>query len=286
MSRRRQSPAEDVIDLTSSFPWWVGLLLATISYFILHHYSDLTFKGSVAPSQFGDAVVSQLFRTLAYFGQFVLPALFTIGAMVSWIRRRRRKKLYDSMEVSSIAETIEKNSSISKDPLKNMSWSDFEQLIAEFFQRNGFSVSETPSGPDGGVDLLLEKNGKKFIVQCKHWQKFKVSVQVVREQFGIMHAEGAHGVYIVTSGVFTEDAIQFAQGKNIVLIDGSKLRQIVSKTHRTIENEAETQISISTPFCPFCGSKMTRRTAKQGMNRGKDFWGCSRYPKCKGTLPA
>jgi len=36
-----------------------------------------------------------------------------------------------------------------------------------------------------------------------------------------------------------------------------------------------------TPVC-FCGSKMVLRTNK---NTGEQFWGCSSYPKCKGSRP-
>ena len=35
--------------------------------------------------------------------------------------------------------------------------------------------------------------------------------------------------------------------------------------------------------CPSCGSRMVRRTAKRGYRRGSQFWGCSRYPACRGT---
>lgn len=35
--------------------------------------------------------------------------------------------------------------------------------------------------------------------------------------------------------------------------------------------------------CPRCGSQMVKRLAKRGRNAGGYFWGCSRYPNCKGT---
>ncbi|MET4133688.1 DNA-binding helix-hairpin-helix protein with protein kinase domain [Porphyrobacter sp. MBR-155] len=35
--------------------------------------------------------------------------------------------------------------------------------------------------------------------------------------------------------------------------------------------------------CPRCGSRMVRRVARRGRNAGNSFWGCSRYPSCKGT---
>ena len=39
----------------------------------------------------------------------------------------------------------------------------------------------------------------------------------------------------------------------------------------------------ATPPCPDCGSPMVLRTARRGKNKGGQFWGCSRYPKCRGT---
>jgi DNA-binding helix-hairpin-helix protein with protein kinase domain len=41
--------------------------------------------------------------------------------------------------------------------------------------------------------------------------------------------------------------------------------------------------SGSAVTCPNCGSRMVRRTAKRGYRRGSQFWGCSRYPACRGT---
>ena len=43
--------------------------------------------------------------------------------------------------------------------------------------------------------------------------------------------------------------------------------------------EAETE-----PNCPKCGGPMVLRTAKRGPNAGNQFWGCTAYPKCKGTV--
>ena len=38
------------------------------------------------------------------------------------------------------------------------------------------------------------------------------------------------------------------------------------------------------PQCPQCGKPMVLRTAKTGANAGKQFWGCSAYPDCKGVV--
>jgi four helix bundle suffix protein len=38
------------------------------------------------------------------------------------------------------------------------------------------------------------------------------------------------------------------------------------------------------PACPRCGKPMALRTAKSGKNEGKQFWGCTAYPDCKGVV--
>jgi restriction system protein len=40
---------------------------------------------------------------------------------------------------------------------------------------------------------------------------------------------------------------------------------------------------IEAPACPQCGSKMVLREARRGAHAGQSFWGCSRYPGCRGT---
>ena len=43
--------------------------------------------------------------------------------------------------------------------------------------------------------------------------------------------------------------------------------------------------SEDVPPCPRCSSAMVKRTAKGGDNAGKEFWGCSNFPKCREILP-
>lgn len=40
---------------------------------------------------------------------------------------------------------------------------------------------------------------------------------------------------------------------------------------------------INGVVCPFCGGQLILRTAKKGTNTGRQFYGCSNYPKCKYT---
>lgn len=38
------------------------------------------------------------------------------------------------------------------------------------------------------------------------------------------------------------------------------------------------------PLCPKCSGPMVRRMAKSGENAGKEFWGCTKFPACRGVV--
>ncbi len=40
--------------------------------------------------------------------------------------------------------------------------------------------------------------------------------------------------------------------------------------------------SPGTPGCPKCGGAMVLRITKKGLNAGNQFWGCKRFPTCRG----
>ncbi len=62
----------------------------------------------------------------------------------------------------------------------------------------------------------------------------------------------------------------------------SKLSTYISSAQN--RNERADQAKDSSPRCPKCGSEMILRTARRGDNQGEKFWGCSKYPECRGIL--
>ena len=62
----------------------------------------------------------------------------------------------------------------------------------------------------------------------------------------------------------------------------AKLSAYISGAQAISEQPA--QLETSSPRCPKCGSEMVLRTAKRGDNQGGKFWGCSKYPECRGIL--
>jgi len=57
------------------------------------------------------------------------------------------------------------------------------------------------------------------------------------------------------------------------------------KARRANDRSDQSDQSDLPPKCPQCGSLMALRTAKSGKNAGSQFWGCTKYPDCKGTAP-
>jgi restriction system protein len=194
------------------------------------------------------------------------------------------------------------------DAINALPWQDFELLVAEVYRQRGYSVVERGgSSADGGVDLELRTKQKKVVVQCKRWKTQVVGVDRVRELFGAMMGERASAAIMVSSGRYTPDAIEFARDKPIELIDGSELAKMLEgvqrgKAPKQVTDDAPTKVepklvsradevvigpkSRESVSCPKCGSTMVRRIAKQGSRAGNAFWGCSRFPACRGTLSA
>lgn len=56
-------------------------------------------------------------------------------------------------------------------------------------------------------------------------------------------------------------------------------------TESQIEEVPETQPETTQQIlCPKCGAIMIKRKANKGANAGKEFYGCSKYPRCRGIV--
>lgn len=280
--KRKSSPLEDMLDLVSLLPWWAGVAVAVVGYVVLHRMAILVPVAAVQPGQVGNLITHTVISGLATAGQYIVPLVGLVGAAMSFFRRRQRTAL-----VTDVAQATSANA------LDGMSWREFEILVGEAYRLQGYQVTETGGGgADGGIDLALTKGGEKFLVQCKQWKAFKVGVDVVRELYGVMAAKGATGGFVVTSGRFTEDAKAFADGRNVQLVDGPKLFAMIKQAKQSIATKspqpaappiASVSKSEIAPACPQCGSSMVKRTARKGNNAGADFWGCTKFPACRGV---
>lgn len=260
MKNKKLSLVMVVFKSVRALPWWGSATLALVVYVLLGHYTN-NFNWYISPAWplFFHHLNYYLWCAVHY-SPHVISCLMLMISLTSFIYSRKGKNLIGRVKRSK-----------HKSPLLNMSWQEFEVLVGAFFERLGFTVNLTGGSADGGVDIVLHRGNEVHLVQCKQWRSNNVSVSVVRELYGLITAHGADGGYVVTSGRFTKDAVEFAKGRDITLIDGSLLLQYIKG------DDASAQ-SIK---CPQCGSKMVRRISRQGANIGKSFWGCSGYPSCR-----
>jgi len=248
-----------ILDNPMKFPWWVSAILAGAVY-VLSVY--------VLP---GVTLASPILRDLpsgiARVGPTLSLLLLIVAAVSALFQFRRGRLLERKTGHGSVGA---------------LSWRQFVSQVSEAFSRKGFMVlNYLEGGPHGAVNIWLRKNGQVLFVQCKHWKAKSVGAKAVRELYGIMTAESVrHGV-IVTYGSFTPEAIKFARANSIALIDGPQLTRMIASVQQSGEMQAQQEAARS---CPLCGSKMVPRIARNGPYAGKKFWGCSKFPDCRGLV--
>ena len=90
--------------------------------------------------------------------------------------------------------------------------------------------------------------------------------------------------------------IGYIESKTDKIISQNEVNKIVSeiesgrlsrtlKTHREHVKHVQNiiQEKENANLCPNCGNALVLRVAKQGANKGNEFYGCSNYPKCRHT---
>ena len=107
---------------------------------------------------------------------------------------------------------------------------EFEVFMTGLFRRLGFEVETTAYSNDGGIDLIAVYNepifSGKYIIQCKNWIG-SVGQPEVRDLYGVVTDQRANKGILITPSDYTQQAIDFARGKNIELINGQTLRRIL-----------------------------------------------------------
>lgn len=274
MGRRAKQSA---IGALATMPWPVGFLAGIIGFILVRYGIQwfLSHQGGMLAQGFAQQS-SPVFAPLAW----MLLVICWIAALASYLNARKRRRFLDTRT------TLES--------LAAGGWRQFEQLVGEAFRRRGYAVEETGlGGPDGGIDLILRKDGQRTLVQCKQWKRQQVGVSVVREMAGLLAHHQAQAVKIVCIGSYTSDAEAFARGKPIELISGEQLLEMIQAAQQTDAprrqpdqrseptwTQPPADTSPQRQACQRCGSALVQRTNRR---TGEGFLGCSKFPKCRGS---
>ncbi len=194
------------------------------------------------------------------------------------------------------------NKAMVTDDYDTMSGEEFEEFCADVLRGNGYTgVEVTKASGDHGVDILANKDGLKYAIQCKRYSK-PVGNKAIQEVYSGKDIYKADIAVVMSNMNFTGQAIEDAKKLRVELWGRNKIYslqkaggvEVENYTSQSLENIKELKDRISNTrenqpleneglICPKCGGNLVLRTAKKGANAGSQFYGCSNYPNCKYT---
>lgn len=113
--------------------------------------------------------------------------------------------------------------------LDEMEGHDFEYFCAELLERRGFiEVEVTKGSGDYGIDILAEKEGVTYAIQCKCYSS-PVGVKAVQEAYaGRDYYDRMVGA-VLTNQYFTAPAVETAKRLKILLWDRGYLEGMMEE---------------------------------------------------------
>lgn len=115
----------------------------------------------------------------------------------------------------------------SSDLFENMEGHEFEYFCADLLSKHGFiDVEVTKGSKDYGVDVLAEKDGVTYAIQCKRYLN-PVGVKAIQEAYaGRDYYDRMVGA-VMTNQFFTAPAVEAAKKLKILLWDGGYIESML-----------------------------------------------------------
>lgn len=173
----------------------------------------------------------------------VIALAIVVKALTSTKPARKRKRSSNSGNSNQLRNKSNNRTSsarrpdgdILRTPISNLTWAEFERLLALYFQDNGYDVEEPGvGGNDGGVDLVIThmRTKERTAVQAKHWNdRRQVGPNVIRELHSArMNTKPAcHFGMLVTSSDISPQARKEALDRHIECWHGATLDHRLEK---------------------------------------------------------
>lgn len=129
-------------------------------------------------------------------------------------------------------EDYKKHEVINIEYIDTLDGIEFEKYMAKILEKTGYSnVKRTPDSNDYGIDVLAEKDGIKYAIQCKNYQS-PVGNKCVQEAYSGKQYYNAHVGVVVTNNYFTNNAKELAKKNNIILWDRDALKKMIKTTNK------------------------------------------------------
>lgn len=121
--------------------------------------------------------------------------------------------------------------SLYNDKFDYMEGHDFEYYCADLLRKNGFETVEVTQGSgDHGIDILAEKDGITYAIQCKCYSSNigNATVQQAHTGKSLYHKDIA---VVLTNRYFTAQAKEEAAALGVKLWDRDKLNSMIEKAN-------------------------------------------------------
>ncbi|MDH5821511.1 restriction endonuclease [Luteimonas sp. RD2P54] len=107
--------------------------------------------------------------------------------------------------------------------LSGTSWREFIHLVLEALARRGFNRVFDHEVAAGDKDYTLERDGRRWLLSCKHGSAFVLGNATVKELANDVRLANASGGFLFTQGKISDEARRTAAMHNIELLDGATL---------------------------------------------------------------
>ena len=105
---------------------------------------------------------------------------------------------------------------------------EFEAFCAALLLANGFSKAEVTRGSgDNGVDIIAEKGGITYAIQCKRYTS-NIGNKAVQEVYSGKSIYQTHVAAVLTNQFFTPQAIEAAEIHKVLLWDRADLEKMIA----------------------------------------------------------
>ena len=115
---------------------------------------------------------------------------------------------------------------------RKMSWWDFEIAVLMFFEHIGCRIeTATPPSKDGGLDgIVVDKTGKRWGIQCKHYTEDQwVQAGMIRDFIGALDIAKIKNGYFISTGPFGSQATDTAKSASAASVETRGVKELTAK---------------------------------------------------------
>ena len=117
--------------------------------------------------------------------------------------------------ISNSLKTIRIPKPLSRDYWQSITWQKFEEEVMNLYTRLGYHARLTKKGSDGGIDIIISKQGIEEYIQCKHYKDTNnLGVKEVKEFYATCQSDEKKGIMVCLSNL-TNDAKHYYAKENV-----------------------------------------------------------------------